>query len=57
MRDEVGRQEEVLDRVTGHVDRTQTGLTDVQHSAEKTLGKKGGLSRHSRSPFTGFSSP
>ena len=41
MTDEVGRQEDVLDRVTGHVDRTQVGLADVQQSAEKTLGKKG----------------
>ena len=41
MHDELGYQEQVLDRVTDHVDKTQTGLSDVQQSAEKTLGKKG----------------
>lgn len=41
MHEEVERQEDVLTRVTDHVDRTQDGLSTVQASAEKTLGKKG----------------
>ena len=41
MNTELEQQEDVLNRVTDHVDKTQLGLEDVQQSAEKTLGKKG----------------
>ena len=43
MNDELGHQEQVLTRVTDHVERTQMGLDDVSKSAEKTLGKAGGV--------------
>lgn len=49
MHEEVERQEDVLTRVTDHVDRTQDGLSTVQQSAEKTLGKKGTIPLHKSS--------
>lgn len=45
MGEELGHQEAVLDRVTGHVDKTHLGLSEVQASAERTLGKKGAAAR------------
>lgn len=41
MNEELEQQDAVITRVTDHVGRTELGLTDVQRSAEQTLGKKG----------------
>ena len=50
MNTELEQQEDVLNRVTDHVDKTNLGLEDVQQSAEKTLGKKGGTPASLLSP-------